>query len=66
MASNETIPPDAILNPYTPLAFLPPDVADQYQIMCYVYVATLAVSVISCETMLNNIPYLYRLMRGIG
>lgn len=44
MANNRTIPPDAVLNPYTALAFLPPEVADQYQIMCYVYVATLAVS----------------------
>jgi hypothetical protein len=44
MASNNTIPPYAILNPYTPMAFLPPDVADQFQIMCYVYVAILAVS----------------------
>src|SRR5882762_4878977 len=33
MANNNTIPPDAILNPYTPLAFLPPSVADQYQVM---------------------------------
>jgi hypothetical protein len=44
MVSNSTIPPNAVLNPYTPLAFLPPDVADQYQLLCYVYVATLAVS----------------------
>jgi hypothetical protein len=44
MANNSTIPPDAILNPYTPLAFLPPSVADQYQVMAYVYVATLAVT----------------------
>jgi hypothetical protein len=44
MTSNSTIPPDAILNPYTPLAFLPPDAADQYQVVSYVYVATLAVS----------------------
>jgi|ERR1700691_2144225 hypothetical protein len=44
MASNNTIPPDAILNPYTPLAFMPREVADQYQVVCYVCVATLAVS----------------------
>lgn len=44
MANNTTIPPDAMLNPYTPLVFLPPDVADQFQVMAYVYVATLAVS----------------------
>ena len=46
MTSNNTIPADAILNPYTPLAFLPPDVADQYQVLGYIYVATLAVSLI--------------------
>jgi hypothetical protein len=43
-SSNSTIPTGAILNPYTPLAFLPPDVADQFQIICYVNVATLSVS----------------------
>ena len=47
MTGNSTIPADAILNPYTPLAFLPPDVANQYQIMGYIYVATLAVSSIN-------------------
>ena len=44
MAGNATIPQDAILNPYTALAFLPPRVAEQYQATGYVYVATLAVS----------------------
>jgi len=43
MAVNTTaIPADAILNPYTPLAFLPPGIAEQYQILCYIYVATFA------------------------
>ena len=37
-------PPEAILNPYTPLAFLPPVIAYQYEIVGYVYIATLAVS----------------------
>jgi hypothetical protein len=46
MASNGVIPTDAILNPYTPLAFLPPDVANQYEVRCYIYVATLAVSLL--------------------
>jgi len=41
-ANTTTIPADAILNPYTPLAFLPPGIADQYQLLCYVYVATFA------------------------
>ena len=44
MTSNDTIPPDAILNPYTPLAFLTPDVADHYQVTLYVAVALLAAS----------------------
>lgn len=45
MAANFTlIPQEAILNPYTPLAFLSPAIASQYEIVGYVYVATLAVS----------------------
>ncbi|KIM88286.1 hypothetical protein PILCRDRAFT_771075 [Piloderma croceum F 1598] len=42
MTSNSTIPLDAILNPYTPLAFLRPEVADPFQIICYGNVATFA------------------------
>lgn len=33
-----------ILNPHTPMAYLPPDLATQMQIVGHVYVATLAVS----------------------
>ncbi|KZP16264.1 hypothetical protein FIBSPDRAFT_794691 [Athelia psychrophila] len=40
MATNDTAYP--ILNPYTPLAFLPPAIADQYEAVGYVYIATLA------------------------
>lgn len=36
--------PSTLPNPYTPLAFLPPEIADEYQILGYVYVGTLAVS----------------------
>ena len=43
-AMTTVIPPEAILNPYTPLAFLPPVIAYQYEIVGYVYIATLAVS----------------------
>ena len=43
-AMTPVIPPEAILNPYTPLAFLPPVIAYQYEIVGYVYIATLAVS----------------------
>ena len=43
-AMTPVIPPEAILNPYTPLAFLPPVIANQYEIVGYVYIATLAVS----------------------
>jgi hypothetical protein len=32
-----------VLNPYTPLAFLPPDLANLYQGSCYVVVAGLSV-----------------------
>jgi hypothetical protein len=66
MTGNSTIPADAILNPYTPLAFLPPDVADQYQIMGYIYVATLAVSSLKCWAPIDLILYTYRLTHGIG
>jgi len=66
MANNTTIPPDAILNPYTPLAFMPPDVADQYQVMLYVYVATFAVSLIQRQTTIELTSYIHRPIRGIG
>ena len=66
MANNTAIPPDAILNPYTPLAFMLPDVADQYQVMLYVYVATFAVSLIQRQTTIELTSYTYRLIRGIG
>jgi hypothetical protein len=48
MANNSTIPLDAVLNPHTPLAFLTPDIAHQFQIICYVNVATLAVNLMQC------------------
>ena len=67
MASDSTIPPDAILNPYTVLAFMPPDVADQYQVICYVYVATLAVGPRHNAEQQSTSPQTpYRLTRGIG
>jgi hypothetical protein len=54
MAGNSsTIPRDAILNPYTPLVFLPPNMAYQFQITCYVHVATLAVSPMQCLIMIK-------------
>jgi hypothetical protein len=50
MVNGSSIPPEAILNPYTPLAFLPPEFADQYEVVRYVHVATLAVSLlIQCD-----------------
>lgn len=68
MTNNSTIPADAILNPYTPLAFLPSDVADQYQVMCYVYVATLAVSSMQYQTTTCDLTsrHIYRRTHGIG
>jgi len=44
MVNDSGIPPEAILNPYTPLAFLPPEFAGNYEIASYVRVATMAVS----------------------
>jgi hypothetical protein len=50
MVNGSSIPPEAILNPYTPLAFLPPEFADKYEIVCYVHVATFVVSLlIQCD-----------------
>jgi len=63
MASNSTIPPEAILNPYTPLAFLPPDIANQYQVMAYVYVATLAAYT---WDWLMAMPEEYKVFRKVG
>jgi len=63
MATNGTIPQDAILNPYTPLAFLPPRVADQYQLSGYVYVATLAAYT---WDWLMSIPEEYTATRTLG
>jgi hypothetical protein len=42
MASNTTVP--VAPNPDTPLAFLPPILADQFQVSCYVVVGGLSVS----------------------
>lgn len=42
MANNDTAYP--ILNPHTALAFLPPDIANQYEAVGYLYIASLAVS----------------------
>jgi hypothetical protein len=66
MANNTTIPPEAILNPYTPLAFLPPHIANQYQAMCYMYVATLSVSPVICRATIDLTSCPYRLTFGIG
>jgi hypothetical protein len=66
MATNTTIPQDAILNPYTPLAFMAPDVADQFQAMCYVNVAVLAVSSMQFLATIDLISYTRRLTLGIG
>lgn len=32
------------MNPYTPLAFLPPDLASQFEVSRYIYAVTLGVS----------------------
>ena len=64
--NNSAIPPDAILNPYTPMAFLLPDVADQFQVICYVNVAILAVSSMKCPATVDLTSYTYRLSHGTG
>jgi len=58
MTSNSTIPLDAILNPYTPLAFLPPDVANPFQVICYGNVAILAVSFCKYQPTIDLIVHL--------
>ncbi|CAA7262445.1 unnamed protein product [Cyclocybe aegerita] len=40
-----TAPPPPLPNPFTPMAFLPPDLAYQYTISTYVYVGTLGVTI---------------------
>jgi hypothetical protein len=47
MATNSTLPP--LPNPYTPLAFLPPTLAGQFQASIYLYIASLAVSSLSAH-----------------
>jgi len=46
MVNDSSIPPEAILNPYTPLVFLPPEFAENYQIIRYMHVAIFAVSLL--------------------
>lgn len=58
MAASGTIPPEAILNPYTPLAFLSPAIAEQYQVVGYVYVASLAVSTLEESISVEKYPIL--------
>jgi hypothetical protein len=56
MVNDHGIPPEAILNPYTPLAFLSPESADNLEIIRYVHVATLAVSLlIQCNVKKNSL-----------
>ena len=43
MTTNSTLPP--LPNPFTPLAFLPRDVADKFEVSIYVFVACLSVSI---------------------
>jgi hypothetical protein len=42
MATNDTHTP--LPNPFTPLAFLPPSLAGQFEVVTYVYLVTLSVS----------------------
>jgi len=58
MASNSTV--SAYPNPDTPLAFLPPTLADQFQASCYLYVAGLAAFI---WDWLMSMPDEYRILR---
>lgn len=67
MVNDRVIPTDAMLNPYTLLAFLPPEFADNLEIIRYVHAATLAVSLlIQCNVKKLILGLLAcRLTRGI-
>jgi len=54
MVNDSSIPPEAILNPYTPLGFLPPEFADNYQIVRYMHVAIFAVSLLITMALQEN------------
>jgi hypothetical protein len=66
MATNSTIPQDAIRNPYTTLAFMPPDVADQFQVKCYLNIAVLAVRSMHFWAINDLTLYTHRLTLGTG
>jgi hypothetical protein len=61
MVNDSSIPPEAILNPYTPLVFLPPEFAENYQIVHYVHVAIFAVSLLITMALQENHSQLVRL-----
>ncbi|KIM88397.1 hypothetical protein PILCRDRAFT_255837 [Piloderma croceum F 1598] len=63
MVNDSSIPPEAILNPYTPLAFLPPEFAGNYEIIRYVHVATLAAYT---WDWLMSMPEEYAIVRNMG
>ena len=48
MTNNTAISPEAIPNLHTPLAFLLPETASQYELVAYVNVVTLVVSMYDC------------------
>ena len=62
MASNNTVP--VLPNPFTPLAFLPPVLADQFEVSCFVVVAGLAVSTQLKYGPQLTLSWLCRLMCG--
>jgi hypothetical protein len=62
MASNNTVP--VLPNPFTPLAFLPPVLADQFEVSCFVVVAGLAVSTQLKYRPQLTLSWLCRLMCG--
>ncbi|KIM88395.1 hypothetical protein PILCRDRAFT_3392 [Piloderma croceum F 1598] len=63
MVNDSIIPPEAILNPYTPLAFLPPEFANNYEIIRYMHVATLMAYT---WDWLMSMPEEYAIARDVG
>jgi hypothetical protein len=53
MATNSTMP--SLPNPFTPLAFMPPDLAEQFQAEIYITIAALSVSLYAGHTFCGSL-----------
>jgi hypothetical protein len=63
MATNNTLPP--LPNPFTPLAFLPPVLANQLQASIYIAIASLSVSIILEHVGEYRLNFINDLFQGI-